>query len=316
MKDEELLLAFEQVERFIAYRNRKSHGNLFLLLGFYFFFMIVFTGYDHLLVQYVPVPLSMISMLLLLAFVGSYIVWVGTGFHSAYKIHIDALEGKKKSLARKREILSNSAVVLILICILIIIYMLIRFLEINFCIIFLFGVSLCNFSIFSVIIHIYDTPHYHTELFWIGIALFISGICVIGIPSLYSPLVTAGVFLTVYAAAAYHVFTSAHDIIRTGVTEEFGQLFSSKSNLSNPVRLGIMILLQDKNGMIFTDIQNSLHLTSGNLDSHLKHLEKDKYIHIKKILSKKGPRTAIYITEEGKDELKKYLSKLRVGLSV
>jgi DNA-binding HxlR family transcriptional regulator len=68
--------------------------------------------------------------------------------------------------------------------------------------------------------------------------------------------------------------------------------------------------------MIFTDIQNTLHLTPGNLDSHLKHLKKDGHIRIKKILSKEGPRTAIYMTEQGDDELKRYLSKLRVGLSV
>jgi hypothetical protein len=118
-----------------------------------------------------------------------------------------------------------------------------------------------------------------------------------GLSFSYSPLITAGLFLSVYAGPAYHVYRDAHEIIQRGMIEEFGHLFSSKSNLSHPVRLGIMISLKDKNHMIFTDIQSTLHLTPRNLDSHLKHLKKDEYIPIKKILSKEGPRTAIYMTE-------------------
>jgi DNA-binding HxlR family transcriptional regulator len=316
MKDEELLTAFEEVERFITYRNRKSHGNLFLLLGTYFSLTILFSGYKDTLKNLIPVPLSMVSGVMLICFGLGFVFFVGTGFHSAYKIHIGRLEEKKKSIFRKREIFSYSAVLLILMCVSIMMYLLIRAFNINFCMIFLLGVAVINFAIFSVITRIYEEPQYHTELFWIGVGLFISGALVMQIPPPFSLPFTAGTILILYSGAAYRVYKDANDMIKEGVIEEFAKIFSSKSKLSNPIRLGIMILLKDKNGMIFTEIQNALHLTSGNLDSHLKHLENDECVRIKKVLSKEGPRTAVYMTKNGEDELKRYLSKLRVGLSV
>ena len=316
MKDEELLTAFEEVERFILYRNRKSHGNLFLLLGMYFSLIMVFSGFMDALSTYIPFSPSLVSVVMLLGFVLGYVFFVNTGFRSAYKIQARRLEEKKKSIFRKKEIISYCALFLIILCVSAMMYLVLETFTFNFCIIFLFGIALINVTIFAVIVRIYDEPHHHTELFWIGGGLFLSGIIISQIPPSSHHLAAATTFLILYSGAAYHVYRDANDMIREGVIEEFSKFFSSKSKLSNPVRLGIMILLKEKNGMIFSDIQNALHLTSGNLDSHLKHLEKDNYVHIKKILSKEGPRTAIYLTRNGEGELMRYLSKLRVGLSV
>ncbi|MBU6999091.1 MAG: transcriptional regulator [Theionarchaea archaeon] len=104
-------------------------------------------------------------------------------------------------------------------------------------------------------------------------------------------------------------------MLEESVAREFGTLFSSKSKLSNPVRLGIMILLKRKPRMIFSEIQKVLQLTSGNLNSHLNHLERSGYISMKKGLLSKGPRTIVEITTAGEEELKTYLSRLKVGLS-
>jgi len=104
MKDEELLEAFEQVERFIDYRYRKSHGNLFLILGIYFFIAIIFSGYGHEISEAINVPLNILGIGMFMLFIFLYLLFVGRGFHVAYKTGLDKLEKEKRlHLKRKRE---------------------------------------------------------------------------------------------------------------------------------------------------------------------------------------------------------------------
>ncbi len=83
----------------------------------------------------------------------------------------------------------------------------------------------------------------------------------------------------------------------------------TKSVLRNPIRLGIMIYLLTREKALFKEIQNVLELTPGNLDSHLKILEKEGLIKLKKVIADR-PRTLIVLTDKGIKETKRYLKLL------
>ncbi len=80
--------------------------------------------------------------------------------------------------------------------------------------------------------------------------------------------------------------------------------------LGNPVRLGIMLYLLPRGKVLFIELQRVLDLTPGNLDSHLRTLEKNGYIKMKKIIHDR-PRTAIFITSTGIVETRRYVHALR-----
>ncbi len=80
--------------------------------------------------------------------------------------------------------------------------------------------------------------------------------------------------------------------------------------LNNPVRLGIMVFLLSKERALFKTLQNVLELTPGNLDSHLKALEREGYVELKKAIADR-PRTVVVITERGARETRKYLEMLK-----
>ena len=84
--------------------------------------------------------------------------------------------------------------------------------------------------------------------------------------------------------------------------------------LGNPVRLGIMLYLLSRDRAVFSEIQKVLDLTPGNLDSHLKTLEKAGMVRIRKVIAGR-PRTAVEITEKGVDEVREYVDRLKEVLS-
>ncbi len=84
--------------------------------------------------------------------------------------------------------------------------------------------------------------------------------------------------------------------------------------LGNPVRLGIMLYLLSRGRAVFSEIQKVLDLTPGNLDSHLKTLEKAGMVRIRKVIAGR-PRTAVEITEKGVDAVREYVDRLKEVLS-
>jgi len=315
MKDEELLEVFERVERFIDYKYRKSHGNLFLILGIYFFIAIIFSGYGSEISEAINVPLNILGISMFIIFIFFYLFFVGRGFHLAHKTGLNKLEKEEKSSFKKKERISYIVIFLILFFLFALIYYVISSFDISFCVIWCIGVGFANIAIYVSMKKIYGKKHYHRENLWIGLSLLFSIPVVFLLPSRYSIFFTAFVFLGSHFTVSFYIYSDAEKILRESLTGGLGKLLSSESKLSSPVRLGIMILLKTKSKMIFSEIQKALRLTSGNLDSHLKHLEKSGYVHIKKGLSLKGPRTIIEITSEGEEELKRYVSKLKVALS-
>lgn len=83
------------------------------------------------------------------------------------------------------------------------------------------------------------------------------------------------------------------------------------------IRLGIMSVLMVNESADFTSLKELLGVTDGNLASHAKALENEKYIVVEKQFIGKKPNTSYKATAEGKkafqehiDALEKLLSKM------
>jgi DNA-binding MarR family transcriptional regulator len=79
------------------------------------------------------------------------------------------------------------------------------------------------------------------------------------------------------------------------------------------VRLGIMSVLAVNDKLDFNSLKEYLDVTDGNLASHLKGLEREKYIGVEKSFIDRKPNTKYYLTKTGKkafDEHLKVLEKI------
>ncbi|WP_297488684.1 transcriptional regulator [Thermococcus sp.] len=84
--------------------------------------------------------------------------------------------------------------------------------------------------------------------------------------------------------------------------------------LGNPTRLAVMLYLLPRDRVLFKELLSVLELTPGNLDSHLRALEKAGYVKVYKVFADR-PRTAVRITDEGARRTMEYLKALRKALS-
>jgi len=84
-----------------------------------------------------------------------------------------------------------------------------------------------------------------------------------------------------------------------------------KSVFHEPNRLSIMsALCNASDGMTFNELKEECDLTDGNLSRHLKALEDEKAVRIKKTFVKSKPQTTIYLTDRGRDSFIEYLQAL------
>jgi DNA-binding MarR family transcriptional regulator len=88
-------------------------------------------------------------------------------------------------------------------------------------------------------------------------------------------------------------------------------LFKGDKLISNPTRFTICFLLYFHRRIGFSDLQHLLGLTPGNLDSHLRKLCEAGYVAMRKILTLRGPRTAVQITPTGSQIFREHAAKLR-----
>jgi len=79
---------------------------------------------------------------------------------------------------------------------------------------------------------------------------------------------------------------------------------------NSEVRVKILAVLYGAEYCEFTYLLEKLKTTEGNLWVHLKKLEKENYVKIKKYPSKKRVRTIVKITKTGRTEFKKYITEL------
>jgi DNA-binding MarR family transcriptional regulator len=78
----------------------------------------------------------------------------------------------------------------------------------------------------------------------------------------------------------------------------------------NKIRLGAMSVLRVNTEASFNDLKELLVVTDGNLASHLKYLEKEGYISVKKSFINRKPNTVYMITDRGKAAFEKHLGIL------
>ena len=78
----------------------------------------------------------------------------------------------------------------------------------------------------------------------------------------------------------------------------------------NKIRLGVMSALMVNSHVSFNDLKELLDVTDGNLASHLKYLEKENYVSVKKSFIERKPNTIYQITDAGKMAFEKHLNIL------
>ena len=84
-------------------------------------------------------------------------------------------------------------------------------------------------------------------------------------------------------------------------------LSSLDKAFENRVRLGIMSALVVNDYLDFNALKELLGVTDGNLASHLKSLEKSKYVQYKKEFLGRKPNTRYYATVTGKTAFEKHI---------
>ncbi len=78
------------------------------------------------------------------------------------------------------------------------------------------------------------------------------------------------------------------------------------------IRLGIMSVLMVNESADFTTLKELLGVTDGNLASHAKALEAEKYISVEKQFINKKPNTSYKATKAGKQAFKDHIDALEI----
>jgi DNA-binding MarR family transcriptional regulator len=84
--------------------------------------------------------------------------------------------------------------------------------------------------------------------------------------------------------------------------------------LSRP-RLSILAALLGGDAVDFTFLQKNLGISDGNLGTHLRKLEAEKYIRSKKVFVNRRPKTWFQITPDGRRALERLFRQLEEMLA-
>jgi DNA-binding MarR family transcriptional regulator len=80
--------------------------------------------------------------------------------------------------------------------------------------------------------------------------------------------------------------------------------------LEHRVRLQIMSVLIANDASDFNNLKELLDVTDGNLASHIKALEKEKYVLVQKSFVDRKPNTKYKASERGRNAFKKHIDAL------
>ena len=80
--------------------------------------------------------------------------------------------------------------------------------------------------------------------------------------------------------------------------------------LEHRIRLQIMSVLVTNDGFEFSALKEILNVTDGNLASHIKALEREKYISVSKSFVERKPNTKYKVTERGRSAFRKHVDAL------
>ncbi len=81
------------------------------------------------------------------------------------------------------------------------------------------------------------------------------------------------------------------------------------------VRLGILGLLIQTDELTFSELKETLKLSDGNLASHLRTLEENGIIEVRKTFIGRKPKTFYRLTQQGKRRFLEYLDAITKILS-
>ena len=81
-------------------------------------------------------------------------------------------------------------------------------------------------------------------------------------------------------------------------------------SFDNRTRLGIMSVLMVNDWVEFKTLRDALGVTDGNLASHIKALEKEDYIEVRKAFVGKKPQTSYRATVAGRKAFNDHLDAL------
>jgi DNA-binding MarR family transcriptional regulator len=76
------------------------------------------------------------------------------------------------------------------------------------------------------------------------------------------------------------------------------------------IKLGVMSALAANGSLDFNSLKEYFDVTDGNLASHLKSLEKEEYIAVRKSFIGRKPNTRYFITKEGRTAFEAHLEAL------
>lgn len=86
-------------------------------------------------------------------------------------------------------------------------------------------------------------------------------------------------------------------------------------SFDNRTRLGIMSVLMVNDWLEFSTLKEMLGVTDGNLASHIKALEKEKFIEVRKQFVGKKPQTSYRATVAGRKAFNEHLDALEAILN-
>lgn len=87
-------------------------------------------------------------------------------------------------------------------------------------------------------------------------------------------------------------------------------LYNLNKYFESRIRLGVMSILMVNDWVDFNTLRETLNLTDGNLASHIKALEKENYVEVKKQFVGKKPNTSYRATLEGRKAFEEHLKAL------
>lgn len=80
--------------------------------------------------------------------------------------------------------------------------------------------------------------------------------------------------------------------------------------LEHSLRLRLMSVLVANDSFDYTGLKDLLETTDGNLATHLKALEREKYLQVTKSFIDRKPNTRYRITEKGRGAFKRHLEAM------
>ena len=104
-----------------------------------------------------------------------------------------------------------------------------------------------------------------------------------------------------------HWFSTLAVLWVMGMADKFGEL---DSVIHERVRLGVMVYLTQFGETDFGTLKKALNVTDGNLSRHLRVLEEEGLISVRKTFVNRRPRTYYNLTPEGEERFTRYLKVL------